>query len=112
VADYGKRSALRKEPIFDSFIKHYWLVGWLSKNCGLQGLVFFSGAKAYGEYVEVLKKRRNTVGRAFLRRHQSLTGERISSKVTKDAFAKTHRMAKQKFRPTRLGGFSGVKAYI
>jgi hypothetical protein len=29
-----------------------------------------------------------------------------------DAFAKTHKMAKQKFRPTRLGGFSGAKAYI
>jgi hypothetical protein len=29
-----------------------------------------------------------------------------------DAFAKTHGMAKQKFRPTRLGGFSGAKAYI
>jgi hypothetical protein len=28
------------------------------------------------------------------------------------AFAKTHGMAKQKFRPTRLGGFSGAKAYI
>jgi hypothetical protein len=29
-----------------------------------------------------------------------------------DAFAKTRRMAKQNFRPTRLGGFSGAKAYI
>jgi hypothetical protein len=29
-----------------------------------------------------------------------------------DGLAKTHKMAKQKFRPTRLGGFSGVKAYI
>jgi hypothetical protein len=29
-----------------------------------------------------------------------------------DAFAKNHRMAKQKFSPTRLGVFSGVKAYI
>jgi hypothetical protein len=29
-----------------------------------------------------------------------------------DAFAKTRKMAKQKFRPTRLGGFSGAKAYI
>jgi hypothetical protein len=29
-----------------------------------------------------------------------------------DAFAKTHGMAKQKFRATRLGGFSGAKAYI
>jgi hypothetical protein len=29
-----------------------------------------------------------------------------------DALAKTYRMAKQKFRPTRLGGFSGMKAYI
>jgi hypothetical protein len=29
-----------------------------------------------------------------------------------DAFAKTHKMAKQKFRPTRLGVFSGAKAYI
>jgi hypothetical protein len=29
-----------------------------------------------------------------------------------DAFAKIHKMAKQKFRPTRLGGFSGAKAYI
>jgi hypothetical protein len=27
-------------------------------------------------------------------------------------FAETRRMAKQKFRPTRLGGFSGAKAYI
>jgi hypothetical protein len=29
-----------------------------------------------------------------------------------DVFAKNQRMAKQKFRPTRLGGFSGAKAYI
>jgi hypothetical protein len=29
-----------------------------------------------------------------------------------EAFAKTHGMAKQKFRPTRLGVFSGAKAYI
>jgi hypothetical protein len=29
-----------------------------------------------------------------------------------DAFAKTRRMAKQKIRPTRLGGFSGAKATI
>jgi hypothetical protein len=29
-----------------------------------------------------------------------------------DAFAKTRGMAKQKIRPTRLGGFSGAKAYI
>jgi hypothetical protein len=29
-----------------------------------------------------------------------------------DAFAKALTMAKQKFRPTRLGGFSGAKAYI
>jgi len=29
-----------------------------------------------------------------------------------DALAKTIEMAKQKFRPTRLGGFSGAKAYI
>jgi hypothetical protein len=28
-----------------------------------------------------------------------------------DAFAKTRRMAKQKLRPTRLGDFSGAKAY-
>jgi hypothetical protein len=49
----------------------------------------FSRAKAYIRYVEVLKKRRNAVGRNFC-----------------DA------MAKQKFRPTRLGGFSRAKAYI
>jgi len=29
-----------------------------------------------------------------------------------DSFAKNYKMAKQKFRPTRLGGFSGVKAYM
>jgi hypothetical protein len=29
-----------------------------------------------------------------------------------EALAKNQRMAKQKFRPTRLGGFSGAKAYI
>lgn len=28
-----------------------------------------------------------------------------------DGNAKSYRMAKQKFRPARLGGFSGVKAY-
>jgi len=33
-------------------------------------------------------------------------------KAAVDALAKTHWMAKQKFRPTRLGGFSGAKAYI
>jgi hypothetical protein len=32
--------------------------------------------------------------------------------VKLDALAKNHKMAKQKFRPTRLGVFSGVKAYI
>jgi hypothetical protein len=32
--------------------------------------------------------------------------------VTLDALAKTQKMAKQKFRPTRPGGFSGAKAYI
>jgi drug/metabolite transporter (DMT)-like permease len=32
--------------------------------------------------------------------------------TTIDAFAKIHKMAKQKFRPTRLGVFSGAKAYI
>jgi hypothetical protein len=34
------------------------------------------------------------------------------NQVISDAFAKTRKMAKQKFRPTRLGGFSGAKAYI
>jgi hypothetical protein len=29
-----------------------------------------------------------------------------------DAFANIITMAKQKFRPARLGGFSGTKAYI
>jgi hypothetical protein len=29
-----------------------------------------------------------------------------------DALAKAYRMAKQKFRPTRPGVFSGAKAYI
>jgi len=29
-----------------------------------------------------------------------------------DALAKTHGMAKQKIHPTRLGVFSGAKAYI
>jgi hypothetical protein len=32
--------------------------------------------------------------------------------INLDALAKTYRMAKQKFRPTRLVVFSGVKAYI
>jgi hypothetical protein len=49
----------------------------------------FSGTKAYIQYVEILKKSRNAVGRTFC-----------------------NAMAKQKFRPTRLGGFSGTKAYI
>jgi hypothetical protein len=35
----------------------------------------------------------------------------IPAKITFDAFTKLT-MAKQKFRPTRLGGFSGAKAYI
>jgi hypothetical protein len=34
------------------------------------------------------------------------------NRITFEAFAKIHGMAKQKFRPTRLGGFSGAKAYI
>jgi hypothetical protein len=33
-------------------------------------------------------------------------------RVFVDAFARTHKMAKQEFRPTRLGVFSGAKAYI
>jgi hypothetical protein len=32
--------------------------------------------------------------------------------TSQGALAKTRKMAKQKFRPTRLGGFSGAKAYI
>jgi len=32
--------------------------------------------------------------------------------IKNDAFAKKLEMVKQKFRPTRLGGFSGAKAYI
>jgi hypothetical protein len=32
--------------------------------------------------------------------------------INQDALAKTDWMAKQKFRPTRPGGFSGAKAYI
>jgi hypothetical protein len=35
-----------------------------------------------------------------------------SAEPSVDGFAKAQKMAKQKFRPTRLGGFSGAKAYI
>ena len=39
-------------------------IGWLSKNFVRQGLEFFQGRRyTYG--IEVLKKRRNVVGRAF-----------------------------------------------
>jgi hypothetical protein len=38
---------------------------WLSKNFVLQGLVAFSGAKAYIRYVKVLKKHHNAAGRTF-----------------------------------------------
>jgi hypothetical protein len=34
------------------------------------------------------------------------------TRIKLDALAKTHGMAKQKFHPTRLGVFSGAKAYI
>ena len=33
-------------------------------------------------------------------------------KKNDDVFEKTHGMAKQKFRPTRPGDFSGAKAYV
>ena len=39
------------------------LMGWLSKKFAPPG--GFSGAKAYIEYVEVLKKHRNAVGWTF-----------------------------------------------
>jgi hypothetical protein len=39
-------------------------------------------------------------------------GEIFIESFILDAFPKTHKMAKQKFRPTRLGVFSGAKAYI
>lgn len=39
----------------------------------------FSGVKADVEYVEILKKRHNTVGRIFLRRHPPLS---LSAKYT------------------------------
>jgi hypothetical protein len=41
------------------------LVGWLSKKIRPTRLGGFSGAKIYIRYVEVLKKRRNAVGRTF-----------------------------------------------
>ena len=41
------------------------LMGWLSKNFVLQGLVVFQGRRHTSGYVEVLKKRRNAVGRTF-----------------------------------------------
>jgi hypothetical protein len=42
---------------------------------------------------------------------QSVAETKITdSKI--NAFAKNHKMAKQKFRPTRPGGFSGAKAYM
>jgi hypothetical protein len=44
------------------------------------------------------------------RRYQGIT--KISVKPLLDAFAKNHKMAKQKFRPTRPGGFSGAKTYM
>jgi hypothetical protein len=53
------------------------------------------------------------MGCKFLLDESDLRG--YDSKMTPlnvDAFAKTYRMAKQKFRSTRLGVFSGVKAYI
>jgi len=55
------------------------------------------------------------VGMAFIGYQVCIPGGRTGysvpgSKV--DAFAKNHEMASQKFRSTRFGGFSGVKAYI
>jgi hypothetical protein len=47
--------------------------------------------------------------RRFMPRRASLDGNIL---LNYDAFAKIQRMAKQKFRPTRPGGFSGAKAYI
>jgi hypothetical protein len=42
---------------------------------------------------------------------QTVAG-RCQRLIIVDAFAKTYRMAKQKFRSTRPGVFSGVKEYI
>jgi hypothetical protein len=36
----------------------------------------------------------------------------VQLRISFDALAKTYGMAKQKFHPTRLGVFSGAKAYI
>jgi hypothetical protein len=41
-----------------------------------------------------------------------LKNSRYAALFNKDAFAKTLTMAKQKFRPARLGGFSGLMASI
>jgi hypothetical protein len=43
---------------------------------------------------------------------EKLSGRLVLIRSMFDALAKTQRMAKQKFRPTRPGGFSGAKAYI
>jgi hypothetical protein len=50
--------------IIDAFAKTH---GMAKQKFRPQGLVGFSGTKAYRVYVEILKKRRNAVD--FLRRH-------------------------------------------
>jgi len=45
-------------------------------------------------------------------RPEDIHGQERKPLLSVDAFAKNCEMAKQKFCPTRLGGFSGVKAYI
>ncbi|OEU74832.1 MAG: hypothetical protein BA864_10400 [Desulfuromonadales bacterium C00003093] len=43
---------------------------------------------------------------------QQRAGGKFFQILNSDALVKNHEMAKQKFRPTRRSGFSGVKAYI
>lgn len=50
--------------------------------------------------------------RAYGKRILILYQEDTTNTIIDDAFAKDIEMAKQKVRPTRLGGFSGAKAYI
>jgi hypothetical protein len=78
------KSAFR--PNFDAFANIITMAKQKFRPARLGG---FSGTKAYIQYVEILKKRRNAAGRTFC-----------------------VAMAKQKLRPARLGGFSGTKAYI
>jgi hypothetical protein len=62
------------------------IIRWLSKNFVLQGLVVFQG-RGIHEYVEILKKRCNAVGRTFCDAIKFHAIKKVSFGLTSDGAA-------------------------